>query len=135
MKFTKKKTQIDQTETGDFYGHAALLVTDPAFQATMLALNARCDSAEVEITVFPIDVNSPLDEEAITEAIIFHGSKEQCAARERVNAAKEFNKPIKAEIEALDKKRIRPLAEGDVEYLEGLNKQIVVLREALIKEE
>lgn len=40
----------------------------------------------------------------------------------------EFNAPIKAQIAALDLKRIRPLAEGDTVYLAKLNEQIKALR-------
>lgn len=38
---------------------------------------------------------------------------------------------IKAELVALDMKRIRPLAEGDTEYLATINAQAVVLRAEL----
>lgn len=38
---------------------------------------------------------------------------------------------IKAELSALDIKRIRPLAEGDAEWLKTYNDQAVVLREEL----
>lgn len=43
----------------------------------------------------------------------------------------EFNAAIKKQIEALDIKRIRPLAEGDALFLDGLNKQIAALRAQL----
>lgn len=42
-----------------------------------------------------------------------------------------FNAPLKAQIAALDLKRIRPLAEGDTAYLAKLNEQIVALRAQL----
>ena len=45
----------------------------------------------------------------------------------------EWNRPILAELDALDKKRVRPLAEGDTEYLAGLNEQIIALRATLRK--
>ena len=38
---------------------------------------------------------------------------------------------IKAELAAIDQRRIRPLAEGDTEYLATLNAQAVVLRAEL----
>ena len=41
------------------------------------------------------------------------------------------NAPIKAQIAALDLKRIRPLAEGDTAFLAGLNTQITTLRAQL----
>lgn len=43
----------------------------------------------------------------------------------------EWNRPILAKLDSLDKKRIRPLAEGDTEYLAGLNEQIIALRATL----
>jgi hypothetical protein len=38
---------------------------------------------------------------------------------------------IKAELAALDTRRIRPLAEGDTAYLDGLNAQAIALRAEL----
>lgn len=38
---------------------------------------------------------------------------------------------LQQELDALDLKRIRPTAEGDVAYLEGLNAQAVAMREQL----
>lgn len=38
---------------------------------------------------------------------------------------------IKAELAALDARRIRPLAEGDTAYLDGLNTQAIALRNEL----
>lgn len=45
----------------------------------------------------------------------------------------EINAPILAQINALDLKRIRPLAEGDTSYLATLNAQISGLRQQLVK--
>ena len=42
-----------------------------------------------------------------------------------------WNAPIYLELDSLDKKRVRPLAEGDTEYLTGLNEQIINLRATL----
>lgn len=53
---------------------------------------------------------------------------------DRPPTAAEFNAPIKAQIAALDAKRIRPLAEGDSAYLDMLNTKIVALRATLVKE-
>jgi len=44
---------------------------------------------------------------------------------------RESNVNIIAQIEAIDIKRIRPLAEGDTAYLATLNKQIIALRAKL----
>jgi hypothetical protein len=45
----------------------------------------------------------------------------------------EWNRPILSQITALDSKRLRPLAEGDTEYLKALNEQIIALRKTLRK--
>jgi hypothetical protein len=42
-------------------------------------------------------------------------------------------KEIKIKGDALDKKRVRPLAEGDTEYLQKLTSQIIALRATLRK--
>lgn len=47
---------------------------------------------------------------------------EAAAQKEAANA------PIKAQLAALDMKRIRPLAEGDSAYLAKLNEQVKALR-------
>jgi len=44
----------------------------------------------------------------------------------------QHNAPIIAQLNALDIKRIRPLAEGDAAYLADLNAQIVTLRGQLV---
>jgi hypothetical protein len=77
LKFFKKKTDISGTETGDFYGFDASILFDD-----LKPLNARCDTAEVEITVYPLDDKIPLDETAIRTIVTTHGSKEAIAQRE-----------------------------------------------------
>ena len=76
LKFTKKKVDIEGVETGDFYGFDASILYEE-----LKPLNARCDTAEVEITVYPIDDTIELDKEAITAVVIAHGSQEQCDYR------------------------------------------------------
>ena len=102
LKFYKKKTQIDETETGDFYGFDANILYD-----ILKPLNARCDTAEVEITVYPIDDTEEFDETAITNAVLLHGSNEQVIIRARIKEAQEFNKPIK----------FLPEREGEINYI------------------
>lgn len=53
------------------------------------------------------------------------------AAAEQNVAAMDAVLSIKAKIQDIDQKRIRPLAEGDAVYLAKLNKQIIALREQL----
>ncbi len=43
----------------------------------------------------------------------------------------EWNRPIKAQLDALDQKRIRPMAEADAAFLKTLNDKIIVLRNTL----
>jgi hypothetical protein len=55
-------------------------------------------------------------------------------ARKNTSPTKEeINAPIIAEIQRIDIKRIRPIAEGDANYLAILNNQIVALRAKLVK--
>jgi hypothetical protein len=123
LKFTKKRTDISGQETGDFYAFDASVLYD-----LLKPLSARCDTAEVEITVYPIDDKVELDEKAIREVILTHGSQAEVDKRAKQKEIDEYNKPIKAEIESLDKKRIRPLAESDAAFLKSLNEQIIALR-------
>lgn len=60
-------------------------------------------------------------------------SLEQLAldAVDYVAAGVEENKKIRQQIAALDQKRLRPMAEGDMAYLIQLNEQIVALRAQL----
>jgi len=57
--------------------------------------------------------------------------KAQMDAAWVVCQTKESNMRIKQQIEALDTKRIRPLAEGDTAYLATLNTKIAALRATL----
>jgi len=62
--------------------------------------------------------------------------EEQAEINARRNAQptkEQINAPILAQISKLDLKRIRPLAEGDTEYLAQLNAQIINLRNTLVK--
>lgn len=45
--------------------------------------------------------------------------------------ASQHNAPILAEMNVLDLKRVRPLAEGDAAYLAELNQKILILRAKL----
>ena len=108
LRFYKKKTDISGTETGDFWGFDASILYDE-----LKPLNARCDTAEVEITVYPID--GELDKEAITAVVLAHGSKEAVEARRVKKEKDEFNAPIKAKIDELDWKRLRPIAEMETD--------------------
>ncbi len=132
MKFTKKRTDpFTKETTGDFVGF------DPAILSEALAaISARCDTSETEITVFPIDPTAIWSEQSEAEVralVLAHGNQEQVDARVRVKDVEAFNAPIKAELSALDQKRIRPLAEGDAGYLKMLNDQILALRATLKK--
>lgn len=57
-------------------------------------------------------------------------SAEQIAANQAAKVEQD-NSRIKAEIAALDLRRIRPIAEGDTAYLTTLNAQITALRAQL----
>lgn len=73
--------------------------------------------------------NTPESKKIINEAISNYKTLEAEYLSEKEK--QEFNGKIIAQLDALDKKRIRPLAEGDTEYLKGLNEQIIKLRETL----
>jgi hypothetical protein len=106
LKFTKKKTDINGEETGDFYGF------DPSILYYLLKpLNARCDTAEVEITVYPIDDKTLLDEKAIRDIVILHGSKEQVEIRRKEKELSEVNAPILIKLQEIDMKSIRSIRE------------------------
>ena len=139
MKFTKKKTDISGTVTGDFYGHAALLAGDAEFQAALALVNAKVlSSNEVDMDVVPLDSDLPFGEGSVREVVVEYGSEAKMETRARIAEAKAYNEPIKAEIAALDAKRLRPFvekAEGDAEILSSLTRQIEALRLTLNKDE
>ena len=58
--------------------------------------------------------------------------KAEASALTAQQARRDQNAPILQQIETLDKRRIRPLAEGDAAYLAKLNKQIAALRAQLV---
>ena len=122
LRFVKKRADIDGTESGDFYGFDASMLGD-----ILKPLNARCDTNEVEITVYPIDATSVWNEQDITDAVLLHGSQEQMAVRES-------NKIIKEKIYNLEAqqtpRRIRE-ALHDNSWMLALESQIAALRAQL----
>jgi len=124
LRFYKKKTDISGTETGDFYGFDASILYDE-----LKPLNARCDTAEVEITVYPID--GELDKEAVTAVVLAHGSKEQVEARRVKKENDEFNAPIYAKLDEIDKKSIRAIRAGDTQYIQQYEEEAVTERAKL----
>ena len=127
LKFYKKRTDSEGIETGDFYGFDPIILYEE-----LKPLNARCDTAEVTISVFPIDPEGEFDEKVIREVVLKHGSEEQVAARVAAKEKAIFNAPILEALITIDTKRIRAMCEGDTEWLEKYNQQSKELRGRLI---
>lgn len=127
LRYFKKKTHIDGITTGDFFGFDAAILGEE-----LKAVGARCDTEEVIIKVYPIDPMIELSDAIIRPIIEAHGSEEAVAARAAKKAKDETNAPIYVQLEALDKKRIRAVCEGDQEYLDTYNAQAQQLRSQLV---
>ena len=100
---------------------AALTQLRPGISGWKIMDDSSPEKLLETIANWPLDIPLPTITELKTAYSIIIASAEK----------KRFNDIVKAEIAALDSKRIRPLAEGDLAYLAKLNEQIATLRAKL----